>query len=74
MIAPEEIQAGLEEMVAQNLDATEDELVAGVARALGFKSTSAGLRKTVAEALALSLTSGRLERNHQLIVLKTQGA
>ena len=47
MLPPAEVRAAVLSVVRRNLGATRDEIVVAVARALGFKSTSAQLRDII---------------------------
>ncbi|WP_420225572.1 DUF3320 domain-containing protein [Pigmentiphaga litoralis] len=74
MIAPAEIAAGIVQVVGDHLGAADEEIVVAVARLLGFKSTSAPLRKLLAAGLADLLADGTLTRRNALIVLRDQAA
>lgn len=69
MISSEEIACGTTEIVKANLGATEEEIVTGVSRMLGFKSTSSSLKKTISEVVAQQLAHGQLRRNGDLITI-----
>lgn len=60
MIALSEIAAGAVEIVRANFGATQDQLVSGVSRALGFKSTSEGLRTRIMAGIAAAVEDNRL--------------
>ena len=69
MISSEEIACGTTEIVKANLGATEEEIVTGVSRMIGFKSTSSSLKKTISEVVAQQLAHGQLRRNGDLITI-----
>ncbi|WP_373563417.1 DUF3320 domain-containing protein [Pigmentiphaga litoralis] len=74
MIAPAEIAAGIVQVVGDHLGAADEEIVLAVARLLGFKSTSAPLRKLLAAGIDDLLADGTLARRNALIVLRDQAA
>lgn len=69
MISQEEIAAGVLCLVQENLGATDDEIAIGIARGLGFKSTSSPLRNSV-NAVVLDLTARNLlRRDSSMLVI-----
>jgi hypothetical protein len=71
MIAPREIAAGVIHVVSSNLGATDDEIVVAVSRMLGFKATSAPLRKTIDSVIRDLLDNGNLRREDPMIVARS---
>ena len=69
MISPEEIAAGVLSLVQENLGATDDEIAIGVARGLGFKSTSLSLRNSVNAVVADLVASNSLRRDSSMLVI-----
>lgn len=74
MIAPAEIAAGIVQVVGDHLGAADEEIVVAVAQLLGFKSTSAPLRKLLAAGIDDLLANGTLTRRNALIVMRDQAA
>jgi hypothetical protein len=68
MISPLEIAAGVVHVVATNLGATDDEVALTISRMLGFKATSASLRKHIGSVVEDLVVAGRLRREDQMIV------
>lgn len=69
MLPPSEIAAGMVEIIAINMGATDDELVGTLARRLGFKATSSQLRDILLKILEALLAQGKLQRRNGLVVL-----
>lgn len=70
LIPPAEVAAGVERIVSENFGATVEEIVVAVSRRLGFKVTSAPLRKVVESVIDSLLQGGKLTREHNMIVKK----
>jgi very-short-patch-repair endonuclease len=75
MLPPTEIEVAIRRVVTDNLGASGEEIVLGVARLFGFKSTSAQLRDVIETVLASMIASGQLEQNgdHYGIVVPAAG-
>ncbi|KGH25495.1 DUF3320 domain-containing protein [Comamonas testosteroni] len=69
MISPEEIAAGVLSLVQENLGATDDEIASGIARGLGFKSTTLSLRNSVNAVVADLVASNSLRRDSSMLVI-----
>lgn len=67
-ISPMELAAGISEVIAENFGATAEEIVATISRRLGFKATSAALRKVIEFALDGLIASGALARQNNMVV------
>lgn len=67
MLPPAEIESAFIEVVSRNFGATEDQALQAVARAFGFKATSAQLREALGVVLKASLARGVLIRRDTLI-------
>lgn len=67
MLPPIEIETALIDVVSRNFGATEDQAVQAVARAFGFKATSAQLRDVLGGVLESALERGVLARRDLLI-------
>jgi len=67
MLPPSEIETALIDVVSRNFGATEDQAVQAVARAFGFKATSAQLRDVLGGVLEEALLRGVLARRDLLI-------
>lgn len=67
MLPPTEIESALIDVVSRNFGATEDQALQAVARAFGFKATSAQLREVLGAVLRGSLERGVLVRRDTLI-------
>jgi hypothetical protein len=67
MIPLSEIAASAVEIVRVNFVATQDQLVSGVSRALGFKSTSEGLRTRIMAGIAAAVEDDRLVEANELL-------
>ncbi|WGM40311.1 DUF3320 domain-containing protein [Caulobacter sp. NIBR1757] len=67
MLPPTEIECGLIQIVSRNFGATEEQAFQAVARALGFKATSAQLREVLADVLNRALERDVLIRRDTLI-------
>lgn len=59
-LPPSEIDAGLLAIVEENLGASTDELVGYLSRQLGYRTTSAQLRRAITDRCELLLTRGQL--------------
>lgn len=70
MIPPVEIAAGIARIVSANFGATAEEIVTAISRQLGFKATSAPLRRTIESVVNTLLVSGDFSRDHNMIVAK----
>ena len=68
MIPPIEIAAGVVYVVASNFGATDEEITLTVSRLLGFKATSAPLRRIIGVVVDRLLESGKLNRKDKMIV------
>ena len=68
MISPHEIAAGVVGVVTANFGATDDEVALTVARMLGFKATSAPLRKQIGSVVDNLVSTGKLRREDKMIV------
>ncbi|AXK83829.1 DUF3320 domain-containing protein [Pseudolabrys taiwanensis] len=68
MIAQEELAQGVIEIVTSNLGATEEEIVLGVARMLGFKATSAQLKSLISAAVSDLITAQTLKSQDGLLL------
>lgn len=62
----DEIAAGAVALVIANYGAPADQLVTEIARGLGFKATSDGLRRRIADGIELAQRDGRLEEQNEL--------
>lgn len=51
MIASAELAAGIKQLVASSLGATDDEIVQAISRQLGFKATSSQIRTSILQAV-----------------------
>ncbi|MCW2247705.1 very-short-patch-repair endonuclease [Azospirillum fermentarium] len=71
MLPPDEIQSAAVLFTKSNLGATRDELIQGMARLFGFKSTSAQLRIVLHEHVDLLLKIGLLEQSSDLIICRS---
>jgi len=69
MLPPGEIQEAARRFVEAHLGATEEEAITGVARLLGFQSTSSQLRDLIGRAVAASVSAGVLVRQGELLRL-----
>lgn len=67
MISTREIAAGVAKVISSNLGATEEEIVMSVSRMLGFKATSAGLRRGICDVVVDLVTEGRLRREDKML-------
>jgi very-short-patch-repair endonuclease/DNA polymerase III delta prime subunit len=64
MLPPAEIEAAIKVLVAGHLGVTDEECLTAVARTLGFKTTSPGLKDVIARGLEhLVATGGIVRRN-----------
>lgn len=63
----DEIAAGAMALAAANYGAPVDQLVTEIARGLGFKATSDGLKRRIAEGIELAQRDGRLEEQNGLL-------
>lgn len=68
MISPEEIAVGVTQVVSSNFGGTVDEVVIAVSRMLGFKATSAPLRKNIEVVVEDLLRDGKLRREDKMLV------
>lgn len=68
LIPPAEIAAGISDVISENFGATAEEIVTTISRQLGFKATSAMLRKTIESTLDCLIASGALARQSNMIV------
>lgn len=68
MLPPQEIATGIIEVVGNNYGATEDEIVTSISRKLGFKATSAALRKVIVDVIEQLLLKETLMKEDALIV------
>ena len=68
LIPPSEISAGIAHIVSTNFGATAEEIVTAISRQLGFKATSAPLRRVIESVVDGLLLSGSLMREQQMIV------
>ncbi|MFB5743624.1 DUF3320 domain-containing protein [Cedecea sp. S5-13] len=68
MLPPQEIAAGIIEVVGNNYGATEDEIVTSISRKLGFKATSGTLRKVIVDVIEQLLLKGTLIKEDALII------
>lgn len=68
MISLHEIAAGVVHVVATNLGATDDEVALTVSRMLGFKATSAPLRRHIGSVVENLLVAGKLRRDDKMII------
>ena len=68
MIAPKELAAGISNVVLENFGATPEEVVSTISRQLGFKATSATLRRTIELALDDLICCGALARENNMVV------
>ena len=73
MIPPIEIAAGVVYVVVSNFGATDEEITLTVSRMLGFKATSAPFRKIIGVVVDDLLTSGKLNRENNMIVAAAGG-
>lgn len=71
MIPLPEIAAGAVEIVRINFGATRDQLIVGLSRALGFKSTSEGLRMRLLAGIAEAVDDLRLVESNGLLQIST---
>ncbi|MDA8445813.1 DUF3320 domain-containing protein [Paracidovorax valerianellae] len=74
MISSEEIAAGVLDLVRDNLGATDDEIAVGVARGLGFRSTSLPLKNAVNAVVSDLLVNNFLRRDNSMIVIGKDSA
>ena len=72
MSPPREIAAGVAHVVASNFGATDEEIILTVSRMLGFKATSAPLRKTIDAVVGTLLEAGQLRREDKMIVANSR--
>jgi hypothetical protein len=72
MLAPDELVAGLVAFVGESLGATVEEIVHGLSRQIGFKSTSAQLRQVIEDAAAKAVKAKVVVRDQELIRLPTK--
>lgn len=63
----DEIAAGAVAVAAANYGAPADQLVTEIARGLGFKATSDGLKRRIIEGIELARRDGRLEEQNGLL-------
>ena len=70
MIPPPEIAAGIASIVSRHFGATPEEIVMSISRQLGFKATSAQLRRAIESVLEDLLLKGELSREHNMIIIK----
>jgi very-short-patch-repair endonuclease len=68
MLPPREIAGGVVHVVSSNFGATDEEVILTVSRMLGFKATSAPLRKIIGGIVDDLLDSGKLRRDEKMIV------
>lgn len=73
MIPPVEIAAGIARIVSANFGATAEEIVTAISRQLGFKATSAPLRRIIESVVDTLLLNGDFSRDHNMIVAKPRG-
>lgn len=69
MISPEEIAAGVLYLVQENLGATDDEIAVGVARGLGFRTTTSPLKSSVSTVVGDLIAKDFLRRDGAMIVI-----
>lgn len=69
MLPPAEIEAAVMDVVRANFGATEEQVSTVVCRTFGFKSTSAQLRKIVADVWIKAIAKDWLARRDGLLVL-----
>ncbi len=67
MISLDEIAAGALKIVERNFGAKSDQLVTEVSRAMGFKATSAAMRRRVEDGIDLALSQGGLVEREGLL-------
>ena len=63
----DEIAAGAVALAAANYGAPVDQLITEIARGLGFKATSDGLKRRIADGIELVQRDGRLEEQNGLL-------
>lgn len=68
MLPPEEISAGIIDVVNNNFGAAEEEIILSISRALGFKATSGSLRKVIADVIKQLIFKGTLLEVDGMIV------
>lgn len=68
LIPPTELATGISIVVAENFGATSEEIVTTISRRLGFKVTSATLRRTIESALEGLISSGALVHQNNILV------
>ncbi|MCX5581741.1 DUF3320 domain-containing protein [Kaistia terrae] len=69
MLPSSELAVGVLRIVADNLGATDEEVVGTLSRRLGFKATSAQLRSTIGAVVAALVEQGRLSRKGRMLVI-----
>ena len=69
-LPPQEIDAGILDIVGANLGATESELVLRVSRQLGYRSTSAQLRAVIEDRISSIVKKGKAKQVDGLITLQ----
>jgi very-short-patch-repair endonuclease len=69
MLPPAEIEAAIKALVAGHLGVTDEECITAVARTLGFKTTSPGLKEVIARSLEHLVASGGIVRQNDALQL-----
>jgi len=69
LLPPAEIEAAMKQLIAAHLGVSEEECLVAVARTLGFKTTTAALKETIARSLERLVAAGELVRKNDALQL-----